>query len=312
MDLNYLIEIIADLVKGYYIKDVGYNLKKYMNVKAFIFNYEYNVIKCKKDFSGYALIILMTYIVGSLLLLYKILIPILEGDEYFKIILIALFVLLILIMLIINGKLFRYFLGDVGDLKNVDMTKKEAIKKYKDILLILAYYVVAYILILISIITSRMLFLIISILMFFSLVPVNEIYERKLRKIQRSVREYYKDSIKIKTSKEVKKYNVRETVIQILSNNDLVVIESKNRYPNLIRADEIKYIRIEDDLYYIKNGIYQIKENYFKDKTNSKYRKNKSNQARKGFIRRRKQLNVVRQKQIYTIVEQHHEHEAGT
>ncbi|WP_440977620.1 hypothetical protein [Sedimentibacter sp. LTW-03] len=103
--------------------------------------------------------------------------------------------LLILIMVIISKKLFRYFLGDLGDLNNVDMTKKEALKKHKDLLAILTYYIISYTLIAISIVTAKTIFLIIPILMFFLMIPVNEIYEKRFQKIQRSVKEYYKDLI---------------------------------------------------------------------------------------------------------------------
>ncbi len=276
--MTYLIGLIADLVKGHYKKDVSYNIKKYMNVNTFVFNYEYNVAKCKKDFSNYTLIVLMAYIGASLLLLNKVLVPIFEGDKYFRIWIMVLLVLLILIMVIISKKLFRYFLGDFGDLNNVDMTKKEALKKHKDLLAILTYYIISYTLIAISIVTAKTIFLIIPILMFFLMIPVNEIYEKRFQKIQRSVKEYYKDLIIVKTADKINKYKTSETIIQILSNNDLVIIEDEKRYSNLIRANEIKYVKIENDLYYIKDGKYNLKENYFEDK---KILKNKNIRLRK-------------------------------
>lgn len=280
INLTDLIGLIADFVKGYYKKDVIYSIKKYMDVNTFVFNYEYNVAKCKKDFLNYATIVLMIYIGASLLLLHKVFVPIFKDDRYFKIWIIVLLMLFILIMVIVSKKLFRYFLGDIGDLKNVNMTKKEALKSHIDLFLILTYYIIAYILIAISIITAKTIFLIIPIIMFFLIVPVNEIYERKFQQIQRSVKEYYKDIIIVKTSDGINKYKTTETVIQILSNNDLVIIEDKNRYSNLIRANEVKYIRIENDLYYIKEGKYILKEDFFKNKA--------KNRLKKSHIRKRK------------------------
>ncbi len=292
--LTFLIGLLADFIKKYYKKDVSYNVKKYMDINKFIFSYDFNSAKSKLDFSGYALIILTLYMVISLFLLDKFVIPTLESNKYFKLLIIIIFAWLVLIMIIISKKLFRYFLGDVGDLKNVDMNKKEVRRKYKDILFILTYYVISYVLLLLYILTMNKIFMVLWIIILISIVPINAIYEVKLEKILKNTKKYYKNTIKLKTIDGIKKYKTSETVIQILSNNDLVIIEDKNNYSYLIRADEIEYIRIEDDLYYLKDGKYQIEEDYFKDKANYKYRKSKNTQNRNRFIRKRKQLDAAK------------------
>ncbi len=285
--MTFLVGLLADFIKKYYKKDVNYNVKKYMDINRFIFSYEYNRAKCKVDFSGYALIILTLYMVISLFLLDKFIFQIFKGNEYFNLWINIIFAWFVLIMIIINKKLFRYFLGDVGDLKNVDMSKKDARRKYKDVIFILIYYVVSYISLLLNILTTNKIFMILWITMLFSIVPINAIFEGKLEKIQNDTKKYYKNTIKLKTIDEIKKYKTSETVIQILSNNDLVIIENKNNYSYLIRANEIKYIRIENDIYYIKNGKYQFKECFFKDKVRSS-RQNKNLKVFKKKIKMKK------------------------
>lgn len=287
-----LVDIFVDFIKKYYFRDINYSIKKYMNVNKFILSYEHNIAKSKWDFTKYTFIVLTTYMATSLIVLSKFIIPIFEKYGAIEIWIKILSLVLVLVMVSICENLFRYFLSDVGDLKNVDMRDKEKLWRYKELVIILIYYLIPYILIFLSIITGKELFLIASLIMIGSLPLISVIYGRRFKKIENSVKKYYKNMLEIKTIDGLKKYKTSETFVQILSNNDLVVIETKYSYSNLIRANEVKYIRIENDLYYIKDGRYQLKEGYFKDKEKLKYKKSKNTRYRKRIIRKRNHLNA--------------------
>ena len=264
--MTYFIGLIADFIKRHYKKDISHNLKKYMEVNKFIFSYDYNVAKCKRDFSGYASIVLLSYMVVSLLILAKIIIPIIEGHIYFKTLTYGIFIVLVLFILIINKRLFRFFLGDVGDIKNINMNQKQRRKLYRDILYILSCYVMVYVSLLLYLLLDNSFLVYLIVFLIVILIFTHIKLEKKLARIECTAKIYYKDLITIKTVDYIKKYKPSKTLIQILSNNDLIIIEEGPELPSLIRANEIKYVRIENDLYYIKGGNYKFKENYFKNK----------------------------------------------
>lgn len=285
INLTYLIGLIADFVKGYYKKDVDYSIKKYMDVNKYIFSREYNVGKCKFDFSAYTLYILAFYIIATLIALDKLILPNIKENQYFTILIYLVFIIFILGMLFIDKKLFRFFLGDIGDLKNSEINHGQRRKQYKDMIFILALYVISYVSLLLFLITSNKWFVAFSILMILIIIPVNLILEKKLEKIGNSKKKYYKDTIKLKAKDGIREYKPSNTVIQILSNCDLIIIEDKLKFAYLIKSDEIEYINIENDLYYIEDGKYLLKENFFKNKSKLKKAANKNICLRKRYKR---------------------------
>ena len=141
-----LVDIFVDFIKKYYFRDINYSIKKYMNVNKFILSYEHNIAKSKWDFTKYTFIVLTTYMATSLIVLSKFIIPIFEKYGAIEIWIKILSLVLVLVMVSICENLFRYFLSDVGDLKNVDMRDKEKLWRYKELVIILIYYLIPYIL----------------------------------------------------------------------------------------------------------------------------------------------------------------------
>lgn len=248
--------------KRHYGKNVDINIKKAMENGRYIFDYKYNVIKCRANYSLYAILVTIVYSILVGILSYNS-----SMGNQLKFWQVGYIASLALITISIYRFIFRLFLGSVGDIKNNDLDIKGKFRLYKGTIIMLTISYISAIIIQWFILTIDVIFVAtcVSSYIIIIIIYISKL-GRDLNKRKRNVKQYDTNKIKIATNKERISVNIRETLVQILSNNDIVLINAGVEYPMVISAKKIEYVRIENDKYFIQNEQYVLTENFFCDK----------------------------------------------